>query len=96
MVGASLIHVLMLMRSNPKVGFISDGVLEALIEGHVIVGRSAVSLESSCLPGHHLSVDGINLNLTILGERSFRLAGFHDAAIWYLVVWCDPASKPTS
>mmetsp|Transcript_25957 Transcript_25957/g.54691 ORF Transcript_25957/g.54691 Transcript_25957/m.54691 type:complete len:92 (+) Transcript_25957:879-1154(+) len=47
----------LLVRKDPEVGFISEGVLEALVEGHVVLGGSAVGLDPSCLPG-----------LTILGE----------------------------
>ncbi len=63
-VGAILIHVLMLMRKNPEVGFKSERVLEALVEIHVVLGGSVVGLEPSCLPGHRFGMEGINWNLS--------------------------------
>ncbi len=88
MVGAILIHVLMLMRKIPQVVFISERVLEALVKGRVVLGGSDVSLNSSCLPSHYFGMNGINWNLTIFG--------FPAVTSLYMVIWNDLTSQTTS
>ncbi len=60
MVVAILILILMLMGKDPKAGFIREEVHEALVEFHVVLGRSAVGLDFSWLPGDHFGANGIN------------------------------------